>query len=69
MVPNPGNGDTIKATYLLHTYPLIALLTAGMLEVIHPRTRAGYGLLWAVIILTFIYLIPTFVTHYLPLWF
>jgi len=68
MVPNPGNGDTIKATYLLHTYPLVALLTAGLMELIRTRSRTATRLLWAVIILTFLYLIPTFFTHYLPAW-
>jgi hypothetical protein len=69
MVPTPGNGDTIKATYLLHTYPLIALLTAGLMEAIRARTRIGYGLVWAVVIFTFLFLTPTFFTHYLPVWF
>lgn len=64
MVPNPGNGDTIKATYLLHISPLLALLTAGSMETIRGRTRLGYGLVWAVIISTFAFLIPTYFTHY-----
>ena len=64
MVPNPGNGDTIKATYLLHTYPFVALLTAGFMEAIQHRTKLGYGLLWIIIILSSLYLIPTFLTRY-----
>ncbi len=64
MVPNPGNGDTIKATYLLHIYPFVALLTAGLMEAIRCRTKLGYGLVWLLIILTSLYLVPTFLTHY-----
>ena len=64
LVPNPGNGDTIKATYLLHTYPLIALLTADLLETIRSRSRLVYRLLWLIIGLTSLLLIPTFYTHY-----
>jgi hypothetical protein len=66
MVPNPGNGDTIKATYLLHIYPFIALFTAELMEAIHRRSKSGYGLVWVIIILTFLYLTPTFLTRYVP---
>jgi hypothetical protein len=65
MVPNPGSGDTIKATYLLHTYPLFALLTAELMEVIHHRTKIGYSLVWMLITLTYLYLIPTFLSRYI----
>ena len=64
MVPNPGNGDTIKATYLLHIYPLLALLTAELMEGIRGRTRLGYGLVWVMMIVTALFVAPTLITRY-----
>jgi hypothetical protein len=64
IVPNPGNGDTIKAVYLLHTTPLIALLSAGLMEAVRARTTLGYALIWLLILFTYLALIPTFYTRY-----
>jgi hypothetical protein len=64
IVPNPGNGDTIKAVYLLHTTPLIALLSAGLMEAVRARTTLGYALIWLLILITYLALIPTFYTRY-----
>jgi hypothetical protein len=64
IVPNPGNGDTVKAVYLLHTTPLIALLSAGLMDSVRARTNVGYALIWLLIIFTYLALIPTFYTHY-----
>jgi hypothetical protein len=64
MVPNPGNGDTIKATYLLHIYPLLALFAAELMEGIGKRTRFGYGLMWVMLVVTAVFVAPTLLTRY-----
>jgi hypothetical protein len=38
--PETQRGDTIKASHLLHLYPLAALFGAGLLEALHARTPA-----------------------------
>ena len=39
--PNLGKGDTIKATYLLHSFPYLAMLAAGFLESLPAAVAVG----------------------------
>jgi len=61
--PHPGNGDTIKATYLMQAFPLIALQTATLL----PKVRHKWliTLLVAVLLLVTLHNLPTMLTHYI----
>jgi hypothetical protein len=43
MYPNPGKGDTIKASYLLHIYPLVALHFGCFLEKLQKRSIVAFG--------------------------
>lgn len=45
--PNPEKSDTVKATYILHLFPLLALLAAGWLE----RCRARAPRLWLALVI------------------
>ena len=60
--PNPERGDTIKATYLLHIFPFVALLTAVWLT--HLPHRRLVWLLWAALAAVALLISPTFFTHY-----
>lgn len=60
--PTPG-GDTAKATYTLHLFPLLALLAAQVLMRIRARTQWGY---WGVVSLLGIvsaYILPMMFTR------
>jgi hypothetical protein len=62
--PSPGNGDTIKATYLLHTYPLLAILTARWLEWVRGRAPILFVVLGGLIVVALLCLLPTFISRY-----
>lgn len=64
--PIPSKGDTIKATYMLHLYPLLAILAGEVglrLRTAAPRAFVG-GLL--ALALTFAHNLPAMLTHYIP---
>lgn len=61
LYPNLEKGDTIKATYLLHTFPLLALLAASALERL---PKWGQWVVWVGLGGTAVYLTPLFFTHY-----
>lgn len=60
--PNPERGDTIKATYLLHIFPFVVLLTAVWLHQL-PHRRL-IQLLTLALTLIALLISPTFFTHY-----
>ncbi|RMG94321.1 MAG: hypothetical protein D6706_13980 [Chloroflexi bacterium] len=64
LYPNPGNGDTIKATYLLHTYPLLALLTGAFWRAVRLRWHWGNRFLWGLVGGTAVFLAPAFISRY-----
>ena len=61
--PSPGKGDTIKAIYLLHIFPSLAILGAYLLAQIRKTnpylSRLSLALLLAISIHNF----PTFISH------
>ena len=65
MYPNAGKGDTIKATYLLHAFPLVALMVAMLLAVIRERKRLVYQLVMLLLIAVWLHNLPAMVTHYI----
>jgi hypothetical protein len=58
--PETERGDTIKATYLLHAFPLLSILGAEAVRRLE-RGRAALVVLWA---LVFIHDLPAFVTRH-----
>jgi hypothetical protein len=62
--PNPHKGDTIKASYLLHIFPLVAVLGGEFLQSLRRKSPHGYlGLmiLWSISLL---HNAPVFLTRY-----
>jgi hypothetical protein len=60
--PNLGKGDTIKATYLLHIFSLLAILTADYLRQIRVPS-SGLLIVWVMLM---IHNSSAIVTHYVP---
>ncbi len=52
------DGDTVKATYLLHVFPLLALLAAGWLAGLSRRHPAGYRGLVALLVIAALHNLP-----------
>jgi hypothetical protein len=64
MYPNLGKGDTIKATYLLHIFPLIAILVGVFFEYIKKKSKCFFRMIICGLGLIFIHNILTIITHY-----
>jgi hypothetical protein len=63
MFPSIGRGDTIKATYMLHTFPYVAILTGVLLERLRGRMPFVYRFLIGSTVLIWIHHLPVMVTH------
>jgi 4-amino-4-deoxy-L-arabinose transferase-like glycosyltransferase len=64
MFPNPGKGDTIKAVYLLHAFPFLALL-GGLLAVrIRKFSVKGYRLVMTGAVVVVVHNLNVMVTSY-----
>ena len=64
MYPNPGKGDTIKATYMLHIFPYLGLLFADLLGKIRRNAELVYWVIMVGLGLCFLHNLPASVTHY-----
>ena len=64
MYPNLGKGDTIKATYMLHALPFLAIVAGNLLEHIERTTRWFYRLLLSGLFLTFAHHFWAITTHF-----
>ena len=63
--PDSGDGDTIKATYMMLAYPFIALQGAALLQKIrNPRILALIGILLALVVA---YNLPAMLTHFIDI--
>ncbi len=67
--PVPGEGDTIKATYMLQIFPFVALLAGGVMQRIRRISPFPYYLWLGTLAMVFLHNFNTTVTHYLPAWF
>ncbi len=64
MYPSLKTGDTIKAAYLLHVFPLIALMVGGLIDLIDQKfNNLSRGIL-GVLGLVYIHNFLTIITHY-----
>jgi hypothetical protein len=61
--PNLERGDTIKATYMLHVFPLAAVLGARALARLEERSRSAYRLSLFVLGVAFAHNLPALVTR------
>ncbi|MCJ7579773.1 MAG: hypothetical protein MUP98_04470, partial [Candidatus Aminicenantes bacterium] len=66
--PVPGEGDTIKATYMLQIFPFIALLTGGVMQRIRRISTPSYFLVLGTLAIVFIHNFNAMLTHYIPTW-
>ena len=66
--PVPGEGDTIKATYMLQIFPFVALLVGGVMQRIRRISTFYYYLLLGALAIVFLHNFNTLLTHYLPAW-
>jgi hypothetical protein len=64
MYPSIGKGDTIKATYVLHVFPFIAIMVAILLEHVKKRSRFLYRLLLGGLCFSFIHNIFAMLTQH-----
>jgi hypothetical protein len=65
MYPVHRTGDTIKATYLLHVFPLIAILVGDFFENIKKKSKYFFAMIIGGLGLVFIHNLLTMITHYL----
>jgi len=66
MHPSPGAGDTIKATYVLHAFPLLAMLAAGFLDRVRVRSRMAQRLVLVGIGLVLLHNLPALFSRFVP---
>jgi len=64
--PVPGEGDTIKATYMLQIFPFVALLAGGVMERLRRISTLPYFLWLGTLAIVFLHNFNTMLTHYLP---
>ncbi len=64
MYPNLGKGDTIKATYLLHVFPLAAILVGVFLEYINKKSKYFFGMIIGGLALIFVHNFLAMITHF-----
>lgn len=64
--PNPGKGDTIKATYMLQIFPFVAVLSGAMLDALRRRSKRAYAAALALLTLIFAHNLPALITRYVP---
>jgi len=64
MYPNLGQGDTIKATYLIQVYPYVAIMTGCLLARIRAGSKLTYRLVLAGLVLVTAHNLPAMVSHY-----
>ena len=62
--PVPGEGDTIKATYMLQIFPFVALLVGGVMQRIRRISTFPYYLLLGTLAMVFLHNFNTMFTHY-----
>lgn len=64
MYSNIGKGDTIKATYVLQIFPILALMAGTFIENVRRRSRLFYRLILAGLLLSFVHNISAMITHF-----
>lgn len=64
MYPNHAKGDTIKATYLLHIYPLLAILCAELMQKLRALSFSVYASIVALFLIAAAFNFPLFMTRY-----
>jgi hypothetical protein len=58
-------GDTVKATYVLHVFPMLAILATDLVQKVTNHVPWMYNLVMILIGLTFLHNLPAMMTHYI----
>jgi hypothetical protein len=66
MYPNADQGDTIKATYMLHVFPFVAIMVGNLLQVIYQKSPIAYTVILGLFGMVFVHNLPAIITRYLP---
>lgn len=66
MYPNVDQGDTIKATYMLHVFPFVAIMVGNLLSVVHQKSSIAYLVILGLFGIVFVHNLPAMITRYLP---
>lgn len=64
--PNLDQGDAIKATYMLHIFPLVAIMVGNMLHVVHQKSAIAYTVILGLLGAVFVHNLPAMITRYIP---
>lgn len=64
--PRPDDGDTVKATYVFQLDPLLSLLGAEAVVLLRARSRAGFRVLGALLLVVAIVVSPTWISRWRP---
>lgn len=66
MYPNIDQGDTIKATYVLHIFPFVSLTVGHLLQTIHQKSPGTYTIALSLFGAVFVHNLAAMITRYLP---
>jgi Dolichyl-phosphate-mannose-protein mannosyltransferase len=64
LFPSLGKGDTIKATYMLHIFPVIAIFVGLLLERVEQQSRLISRLVIGALLVVALHNLPAMITHY-----
>jgi hypothetical protein len=67
LYPNPSEGNTIKATYMLHTFPFVAVLVGCLLERLRGRSQRLPLVAAALLVAAFLHNLPAMLTRFIGL--
>jgi hypothetical protein len=62
--PSPDKGNTIKATYMLHTFPFVAVLVGCLLERLRDTSLRLRLVAAVLLVATFLHNLPAMVTRF-----
>jgi hypothetical protein len=61
--PNPGKGDTIKATYMLQVFPFLAILGGELLQRLRHKSVLAWRAVAVLLVLVALHNVPALITH------
>jgi hypothetical protein len=64
LFPSPEKGDTIKATYILHIFPVIAIFVGLLLEKVEQQSRLISRFVIGALLVVALHNLPAMITHY-----
>lgn len=65
MYPNPGKGDTVKATHMIHISPFVAILGAELLHRTRQKSARAYLAIVTLLAVSLLHNLPVFITRHI----